>query len=107
MLLGGNSPRSVNGNLLLDKLFGSHIHWVGEHRKGEDIQSLASELKASGKKPYIVPYGGSNELGVMGFCHAMQELNIQCESKSLYTHIVFASSSGGTQAGLMLGNKLT
>lgn len=104
LVLGGEQPRHSQGNLLLDKMFGSHIHWAGEHRKGEDITVLTEQLKAAGKKPYVIPYGGSNELGVIAFCEAMKELKTQGAE---YSHIVFASSSGGTQAGLMLGNRVT
>lgn len=104
LVLGGEQQRHSSGNLLLDKMFGSHIHWAGEHRKGEDITVLIHQLKAAGKKPYVIPYGGSNELGVIAFCEAMKELKAQGAE---YSHIVFASSSGGTQAGLMLGNRVT
>ena len=102
LLLGGQAPDKVSGNLLLDQLMGSHIHWAGEHRKGEDIPELYAQLKAAGKNPYIVPYGGSNELGAIAFLEATRELVSQ-SAERLFTHIVFASSSGGTQAGLMLG----
>ncbi|MCZ7391612.1 hypothetical protein JGR97_29915, partial [Klebsiella pneumoniae] len=60
-----------------------------------------------GKKPYVIPYGGSNELGALAFVEAFKELESQRESMNLsFTHIVFASSSGATQAGLMLGKKI-
>ncbi len=105
LVLGGEKPEHSSGNLLLDNIFGCHIHWAGEHRKGEDIPKIYGQLQNSGKKPYVVPYGGSNELGALGFVEASLEL--QAQSKELcFTHVVFASSSGGTQAGLMLGKKL-
>ncbi len=106
LVLGGEPPSSFNGNLLLDRLFGCHIHWAGEHRKGEDIPMLYEELKAQGNKPYVVPYGGSNEPGVVSFVHAMQELREQAGTVMPYSHIIVASSSGATQAGIMLGNEL-
>lgn len=106
LVLGGEAPSTVNGNLLLDKLFGCHIHWSGEHRKGEDIPMLYEALIAQGNKPYIVPYGGSNESGVFSFVHAMQELCKQSGTVMPYSHIILASSSGATQAGIMLGNEL-
>jgi L-cysteate sulfo-lyase len=101
LVLGGEAPTQATGNLLLDQLFGSQIHWAGEHRKGEDIPALQAELAAAGHKPYVVPYGGSNELGAVAFLQATRELLAQTAEP--FTHIVFASSSGGTQAGLMLG----
>jgi len=106
LLLGGKEPATSNGNLLLDQLFGCHIHWTGGNRKGEDIPSLVKELENKGKKPYIVPYGGSNEIGVLGFVNALKELDLQLnQTKESLTHIIFASSSGGTQAGLIFGKK--
>jgi L-cysteate sulfo-lyase len=107
LVLGGQEPDVVSGNLLLDKLFGCQIHWAGKNRKGEDIPQLVEQLKRAGKKPYVVPYGGSNELGALAFVEALKELDAQREDAGLsFTHIVFASSSGGTHAGLMLGNKI-
>ncbi|RLB67803.1 MAG: D-cysteine desulfhydrase family protein [Deltaproteobacteria bacterium] len=105
LVLGGEQPDKPSGNLLLDNLFGCHIHWAGEHRKGEDIPEIYEQLKAANRKPYIVPYGGSNELGALAFIEASRELDEQSKDQS-FTHVVFASSSGGTQAGLMLGKKM-
>src|SRR5690606_14879320 len=60
-----------------------------------------------GKNVYVVPYGGSSEQGALAFVEAFKELESQRQSMGIsLTHIVFASSSGGTQAGLMLGNKI-
>jgi len=105
LLLGGEAPERVSGNLLLDRIFGCHIHWTGEHRKGEDLPVIFEELRAAQKRPYIVPYGGSNELGALAFAEAARELDVQTRAQN-FSHIVFASSSGGTQAGLMLGKKI-
>ncbi|MCB1644092.1 MAG: D-cysteine desulfhydrase family protein [Pseudomonadales bacterium] len=105
LVLGGHAPETATGNLLLDQLFGANIHWAGQHRKGEDISALATALMQNGRKPCIVPYGGSNELGAYSFVQALEELETQLDTESL-THIVFASSSGGTHAGLMLGKAL-
>lgn len=105
LLLGGEAPETANGNLLLDNLLGCHIHWAGAHRKGEDIGEICAQLKARGKKPYAVPYGGSNELGAYAFVAALAELEKQLDTRQ-FSHVVFASSSGGTHAGLMLGKAL-
>ncbi|OLF36105.1 D-cysteine desulfhydrase family protein [Psychrobacter sp. Cmf 22.2] len=107
LVLGGEEPEQVSGNLLLDKIFGCHIHWAGVNRKGEDIPKIVEQLTKAGKNVYVVPYGGSSELGALAFVEAFKELESQRESiNETFTHIVFASSSGGTQAGLMLGNKI-
>lgn len=107
LVLGGQEPEKADGNLLLDKIFGCKIHWSGTNRKGEDIPEIVEQLKKAGKKPYVVPYGGSNELGALAFLEAFKELESQRQNiNASFTHIVFASSSGGTHAGLMLGNKI-
>ena len=107
LVLGGEEPEQPQGNLLLDKVYGCHIHWAGENRKGEDIPALVAQLKAEGKKPYVIPYGGSNELGAVAFIEAYKELNAQREALKVdFSYIIFASSSGATHAGLMLGNKI-
>lgn len=105
LVLGGNEPENISGNLLLDRMLGAKIHWAGSNRKGEDIPEIVSQLRQQGKNPYIVPYGGSNEFGALGFASALFELDQQMDTSKL-SHIVFASSSGGTQAGLMLGKAL-
>lgn len=104
LVLGGEAPEKCNGNLLLDTLLGAHIHWAGENRKGEGIPALIAELKAQGKTPYMVPYGGSNLLGALGYANAVLELVKQSETR--FTHVVFASASGGTHAGILAGARL-
>lgn len=107
LLLGGTAPEKYNGNLLLSDLLGAQIHFTGENRKGEDIENLKQQLELDGKKPYIIPYGGSNITGALGFVNAVKELKTQLIDQNLSTdYLFFASSSGGTQAGLTLGNDL-
>lgn len=104
LALGGYQPEQVNGNLLLDYLFGSTIHWCGEKRKGELLPDIALELRAKGRKPYIIPYGGSNVTGALGFVSAIMELKEQMTRHGLtIDYIVFPSSSGGTHAGISTG----
>jgi D-cysteine desulfhydrase len=107
LVLGGEPPATPEGNLLLDQLFGAVLHWTGELRKGERIPEVAESLRSAGRKPYVVPYGGSNTTGAIGFVEAVRELADQLSrlGESI-THIVFASSSGGTQAGLTVGQSL-
>jgi D-cysteine desulfhydrase len=104
LLLGGELPKQFDGNLLLSKTLGATIHFTGQNRKGEDIGILKSKLIAEGKKCYIIPYGGSNFMGALGFVNAVKELKSQLISKNLnIDYIFFASSSGGMQAGLTMG----
>jgi D-cysteine desulfhydrase family pyridoxal phosphate-dependent enzyme len=107
LVLGGEAPAVPEGNLLLDQLFGAVIHWTGEYRKGEKIPEIAASLRSAGRKPYVVPYGGSNTTGAAGFVEAVRELTEQLtQLQESISHIVFASSSGGTQAGLTVGKSL-
>jgi D-cysteine desulfhydrase family pyridoxal phosphate-dependent enzyme len=107
LALGGRPPERAEGNLLIDTLLGAEIHWSGERRKGEDMPAIAEALRSAGKRPDIIPYGGSNAIGALGFAAAAGELGRQlAESGIAASRIVFASSSGGTQAGLMVGARL-
>lgn len=104
LLLGGNQPKNYDGNLLLSHLLGANIHFTGDNRKGEDLELLKHKLNKEGKKVYDIPYGGSNFLGAFGFVNAVKELKQQLTEMNLkIDYIFFASSSGGTQAGLKLG----
>jgi L-cysteate sulfo-lyase len=108
LVLGGKEPKELQGNILLDRILGANIHWTGEYRKGEKIPEIVENLISAGRKPYVIPYGGSNEIGSLGFVNAVDELNIQIKEKNLaISDIVFASSSGGTQAGLVVGRAIT
>lgn len=107
LVLGGEEPAILSGNLLIDKLLGAKIHWSGEFRKGEKIPDVADELRKSGRKPYLIPYGGSNPIGACGFIEAMGELSAQLRSSNMkIDKIVFASSSGGTHSGMILGKEI-
>jgi 1-aminocyclopropane-1-carboxylate deaminase/D-cysteine desulfhydrase-like pyridoxal-dependent ACC family enzyme len=82
-------------------LFGARIVWAGPREQREQVLAETFEQAQAGdKKPYLVPYGGSNPTGVLGYVFAMQEFLAQDVPADW---IVFASSSGGTQAGLVLG----
>lgn len=107
LVLGGYEPDEAKGNYLIDKLLGAKVHWTGEFRKGEKIPEIAELLLSQGKKPYLIPYGGSNPIGVYGFIEAMNELKHQMTEMNInFDHIVFASSSGGTHSGIVLGNEI-
>ncbi|HTX73940.1 MAG TPA: D-cysteine desulfhydrase family protein [Rectinemataceae bacterium] len=104
LALGGQAPAIPEGNLLLDRLFGAHIHWSGTRRKGEDIPAIEAELRAAGKHPYVIPYGGSNEIGALGFVEAIRELSGQLAAMGERCDaVLFPSSSGGTHAGMVVG----
>ncbi len=107
LALRGEETNEYAGNLLLDKLFNAKIHWSTEFRKGENIPLIAQQLMMEGKRPYIIPYGGSNKVGALGYVEAVKEIQLQMKEMNLnISSIVFASSSGGTHAGLIAGKSL-
>lgn len=103
----GQPPHALTGNILLDHLLGAHIHWTAERSPYTDtLARVTAELAAQGRNPYVVPYGGSNPIGLMGYVAAMAELAAQTDEAGTFDVHVFASSSGGTQAGMILGAHL-
>jgi D-cysteine desulfhydrase family pyridoxal phosphate-dependent enzyme len=104
LVLTGDKSQRASGNLLLDQLFGAEIVYVADRKDRDGIlQETFNRATNEGKKPYLVPYGGSNATGALGYVFAMKELIDQNVSADW---IVFASSSGGTQAGLLLGQRI-
>lgn len=97
------------GNLLLDHLLGATVHIceTGETREAR-ITRLVADLRAAGETPYYIPTGGSNAVGARGYIGMMIELHAQAKAAGVaLNHLVVASGSGGTQAGLIVGKALT
>ena len=108
LVLRGAPPPDRTGNILLDDLVGAETFWAGARPLDEVAAEVEAELRARGKRPYIIPLGGSNPIGATGYAAAMLEFIEQ--SKAMGVHfdtIVFATSSGGTQSGLVLGARLS
>ena len=107
LVLNGTEPANPNGNLLLDKIFGAKIHYCDRKDRDDRLSQVGEELADIGKKPYVIPVGGSNSTGSVGYVNAMMELDTQLKEMQIKPDaIVFATSSGGTQAGLALGAKI-
>src|SRR5438552_2523343 len=108
LLLNGTKPELPNGNLLLDELLGARIHWIQLSERVAKLREIPDQLRNEGRKPYVIPVGGSNGVGATGYVLAMIELVEQLDGTNRRVdHVVFASSSGGTQAGLVVGAKVT
>lgn len=108
LVLNGECPAHPNGNLLLDSIFGAKIHYCDRKDRDKRLFEVADELAAMGKHPYVIPVGGSNSIGSVGYVEAMLELDVQLKEMQVRPDaIVFATSSGGTQAGLTLGAEIT
>jgi len=102
-----NAPAEYadSGNVFLDRLFGTRLHTVpGGTAMDGALEDLAVRLRAEGRKPYVIPGGGSNALGSLGYVDCVLELVQQCQALGLKKpHIVHATGSAGTQAGLVAG----
>lgn len=108
LVLGGTPSPVPQGNLLLDSLLGAAIHWTERERRIERMEEIAAGLRAEGSRPYVIPYGGSNGLGAAAYAAAMAEAVGQLNTRGVTaSHMIVASSSGGTQAGLCLGAKIS
>jgi 1-aminocyclopropane-1-carboxylate deaminase/D-cysteine desulfhydrase-like pyridoxal-dependent ACC family enzyme len=90
--------------LLLDRLLGAELVWTERSQRDQTLRQVFESAWETGRRPYLVPYGGSNATGASAYVLAFQELL----SQGIHPDwVVFASSSGGTQAGLVLGARLS
>jgi L-cysteate sulfo-lyase len=94
-----------NGNVLLDRLFGAELReYPGGGDMNAAMEPVAEEIRAKGGKPYLIPGGGSNEIGALGYVNCAVELTCQANDRGLrIDHVVHATGSAGTQAGLVVG----
>jgi len=98
-----------SGNVFLDRVFGANLR---EYPGGTDfdkaLQEVANEVESNGGKPYIVPGGASDKIGALGYVNCAIELLTQANDMGLVIdHLVTATGSAGTQAGLIVGLKAT
>jgi len=106
VVLRGHAPATSNGNLLLDYLLGAQVVFSGDRTREAVAEDVAKEQRAAGHRPHVIPVGASNEIGAVGFVAAIEEMDRQLKEQRLNVdHVVFASSSYGTQAGLCVGAK--
>jgi len=104
LVLRGEMPAHITGNLLLDQLLGVDIKLVTKEeykQVGRIMEDIATQLPEAA---YVIPEGGSNEIGAWGYVKAFNEI---MEQDSSFDTIVSASGSGGTHAGLLLGKLLS
>ncbi len=103
LILVGEKTADPSGNYYLDQFLGAGFIWVGESDREQVLEGTFKSAIEDGRKPYLIPYGGSNEIGAAAYTYAMQELQNQ---KYDFDWIIFPSSSGGTQAGLVVGGRM-
>ncbi|PHT53497.1 Bifunctional D-cysteine desulfhydrase/1-aminocyclopropane-1-carboxylate deaminase, mitochondrial [Capsicum baccatum] len=105
----------LTGNLLVERLVGAHIDLVSKEEYAKvGSEALAKILKEKllneGRKPYVIPVGGSNSLGTWGYIEAIREIEQQVQYSSIvrkFDDIVVACGSGGTVAGLSIASRLS
>ena len=104
LVLNGEMPDRPSANLLLDQLFGAEIVTIADRSlRDQTLQNTFDKAVADGRKPYLVTYGGSSPTGALGYAFAMEEFvkqNVHAD------WILFGTSSGGTHAGLVLGQRV-
>ncbi|MCD4670469.1 MAG: pyridoxal-phosphate dependent enzyme, partial [Actinomycetia bacterium] len=110
LVLGGAKPAVSTGNLRLDHMLRANCHHVDSNEWDvweSEARALETKLTNDGRRVYRMPVGGSTPIGALGYVAAMSEI-IDDEAR-LGVHfdaIVFASSSAGTQAGLVIGKSI-
>ena len=104
LVLAGGQPKNASSNYLLDQLVGAEFAWAEDFSSRDAVlKSTFEKAQSEGRQPYLVPYGGSSPIGATGYVYAIKELLDQSVHPDW---IVFASSSGGTQAGMALGAEI-
>lgn len=104
LVLNGPPSEPPTGNALLQRMFGAEIVSVGTRQEREPaMREVAADLEKRGRKPYLVPLGGSTPEGALAYADAFAELVNQIDAPDVIVH---STSSGGTQAGLAAGAAL-
>jgi len=94
-----------SGNVFLDKLFGADVKICPKNENFlEYSEKIIEDLKSKGTNVYFIPGGGSNSIGALGYVECLNEI-IKENNKYNFSHIVHATGSSGTQAGLLAGRK--
>lgn len=109
LVLAGEPPETLTGNVLLSALLGARLHWVGElsHLDLERALSRRYAHLAEHQRTLLVPAGASNSLGVLAMVAGYMELQAQCEAHQIRpAEIIHASATGGVWAGLAIGAEL-
>ncbi len=101
LVLNGSAPPIPTANTRLDRLFGATIHYVATREdRAPAMEDVAARLWRDGRRPFVVPLGASTPTGALGFARGVAELAADGLRPDV---IVTATSSGGTQAGLIAG----
>ncbi|HEX5838758.1 MAG TPA: D-cysteine desulfhydrase family protein, partial [Anaerolineales bacterium] len=104
LVLNGEMPGQPSANLLLDQLFDAELVTIPDRSlRDQTLHNTFDKATAEGRKPYLITYGGSSPTGALGYAFAMEEFMMQNVEADW---IMFGTSSGGTHAGLVLGQRI-
>ncbi len=108
LVLSGIEPSEITGNFLLFKILEIPLYIVNNSSDRKNyMREREKKLISKGKKPYIIPTGGSNALGALGYINCILEIKNQIKQSNIeFNYFVHAAGSSGTQAGLLIGKKL-
>ncbi|HEX7774356.1 MAG TPA: D-cysteine desulfhydrase family protein [Pyrinomonadaceae bacterium] len=108
LILSGGNPESARANWRVAEMLGVKIHSVAaSNERASRMKEVSRALEERGERVYQIPLGASDEVGSFGMVAAFEELGIQqFELGQQFDAVVFATSSGGTQAGLEVGKRL-
>jgi D-cysteine desulfhydrase family pyridoxal phosphate-dependent enzyme len=99
LVVNGTASQRPTGNALLDAVLGAAIEYVSARDdRGPKMQEIAERVRREGRHPFVIPIGASSPLGALGYVQALVELLDQMPAPDIIVH---ATSSGGTQAGLV------
>jgi D-cysteine desulfhydrase len=111
LALRGARPEVYDGNLLLDRLLGAELHYLGDEewaRLDDVLAELAARVRARGGRPYVIPESGATVVGALGYLACAGEIAQQIEHGAPdFDTIAITAFSGGSQAGLIMGKQLT
>jgi D-cysteine desulfhydrase family pyridoxal phosphate-dependent enzyme len=110
LVLTGDEPEFHQGNLLVYDILGAELHFIGESdapgakNPTEEMEKIAQQERARGRKPFLVPIGASTPLGALGYVESVKEISEQVKEFGVKLgHGFLATGSAGTQAGAIVG----
>lgn len=112
LVLRGNRPEHYQGNLLLDRIFGASLEFLDPddyfHLIDARFEALAQSVRDAGGVPYVIPLGGANATGALGYVRAVREMAEQFKAMDMSPPdvLVLPVGSGGTMAGLLIGCRM-
>ncbi len=108
LVIRGEEPEQIEGNLFLDYVLGANVNLIKPEDSREDkMNEISERIESAGGKAYLIPVGASNAVGSLGYLECFEEiLKQEKELGIIFDAIVLSVGSGGTYAGLWLGNYL-